>query len=64
MCGAVELGDIFTSEFDVGVDWSSATAVKLGADGKFTVGGSGTAVNAVILKRPTAGDPVLGLALK
>lgn len=62
--GALEAGDFETSEFDTTVAWAGATAVKLGANGRFTQGGSGTTLPCIITKVPSAGSPFLGLKFK
>ncbi|QJT71111.1 hypothetical protein GR11A_00074 [Vibrio phage vB_VcorM_GR11A] len=59
--GALQEGDFETSEFDTTIAWSGTTNVTLGANGRFTQGGSGTVVNAIITKIPSAGSPFLGL---
>lgn len=63
--GLFKRGFIATSYFDAAVDWSGAIEVNLGADGMFTVGGTGTKIpNAVVSKAPSAGTPVLVLELR
>lgn len=62
--GVVTQGSIVTSEYDTSVNWGTGAAiiVTLGANGLFTIGGSGTVVpNAYVTKVPSAGDPYLGL---
>lgn len=62
--GAIKIGDIYTSEFDPTVDWSAANVtIRLGANGKFTIGGSGAIVPAHILQVPSATSPFLGFSL-
>lgn len=62
--GVIDTGVIYTTCYDPGVNWATTTAVKLGA-GIFTgSGGSGTAVTAIVVSVPTAGDAFLGLHLK
>lgn len=55
-------GEIFTYEYDTTKDYSNVSAgdLKSGADGKFTVGGSGTAFG-IVTKVPTPEDPYLGV---
>ena len=60
----IEVGDIFTSEYDSTQDWSGTPVVTLGANGQFTIGGSGTVVDAVVIQKPTSADPFLGLRIK
>lgn len=62
--GAVRNGTIYTSEFDTTVNWNAANpVVTLGANGQFTIGGSGTAIQAIVVASPSAGQPYLGLLL-
>lgn len=59
--GVIEAGDIQTNQFDPTADWSLKT-VKLGANGRFTTGGSGVALTGVIITQiPVEGGNVLGL---
>lgn len=60
--GVIEAGDIQTNQFDPTADWSLKT-IKLGANGRFTTGGSGVTLTGVIITQiPTAeGGNVLGL---
>jgi len=60
--GVVLSGDVYTTEFDTSVDWTAANpAIKVGANGLFTIGGSGATVpNAYIVKVPTFGSPNTG----
>lgn len=63
--GVLRSGPVFTTEFDGSVNWSAASPViKLGANGLFTIGGSGTTVDAAVLQAPTTTNPFLGLLLK
>ena len=63
-CGAIRNGTIYTSEFDTSVNWNVANpTVTLGANGQFTIGGSGAVVPAVVVNSPSAGQPYLGLML-
>lgn len=61
--GVIEAGTIFTSEYDTTVNWATLNpAVKVGANGKFTIGGSGAVVpNARVVQIPSATDSLLGL---
>lgn len=62
--GVIEKGDIFTTEYDTSVDWSANPTVALGANGQFTVGGSGAVVpNCYVLQVPSADSTFLGLRL-
>lgn len=62
--GAIQEGVVETSEFDTTVQWDGSVDVKLGANGRFTQGGSGVTVPAIITKVPSAGSPFLGLMFK
>lgn len=62
--------ELSTSCFDASVDWTGATTagapqtVKLGADGRFTIGGNGVAVpNCTILKAPSVDSPFVTFKL-
>jgi len=54
--GVIRAGLIFTTEYDPTVDWTAANpAVKVGANGRFTIGGSGAVVpNAQVIQFPVA----------
>ena len=63
--GVLRSGSVYTTEYDSSVNWSSSNPViKLGANGLFTIGGSGTTVDAVVLQSPNTTNPFLGLLLK
>lgn len=61
--GVVFAGDIFTSEFDTAVDYTVVNpAIVTGANGLFTIGGSGVAIpNVQVLSVPGVDSPWLGL---
>lgn len=61
--GVIRAGKVFTSEFDTTVDWTAANPdVRVGANGRFTIGGSGAVVpNAQVLQAPSSTDSLLGL---
>lgn len=63
--GVIQAGDVFTTEYDTSVDWTSvnaSTPIKLAANGLFTVGGSGIAVpNAFVVGLPSSDAPYLGV---
>lgn len=63
--GVIVAGDVYTSEYDTSVDWDQAApAIKTGANGLFTIGGSGAALtNARVISRPSTASPYLGIAL-
>lgn len=65
--GVVIWGDVVTTEFDTSVDWTSvseSTPVTLGANGLFTIGGSGTPLtSAYVTQLPTSGSMQQGLSL-
>ena len=63
--GVIQKGTVYTTEFNSTVDWSAAgITVKTGANGLFTIGGSGATVDAVIVQVPNTTNPYLGLLLK
>lgn len=59
--GMITRGDVWTTEFDTTVDWSSPTDLRLGAGGKLTLGGSGTVVPGYVLAPPSDGSGWLGV---
>lgn len=63
--GVVTKGEIFTTEFDTTVDWTTvtnATLITLGANGLFTIGGAGSGIKgAYVTQLPTAAAPFLGI---
>lgn len=63
--GVIQKGTVFVSNFDTSVFWGSGTvtSITLGANGIFTVGGTGASVNANVFSAPTADVPYLGLEL-
>lgn len=62
--GTLRNGPVFTSEFDATVNWNATNpTVTLGANGQFTIGGTGTAIQATVIQAPSAGSPFLGLDL-
>lgn len=64
--GVIHQGQVATDQYDVAADWSTAAtaAVKLNADGKFTIGGDGAEVaNARVLAVPGVKSEYLVLQL-
>lgn len=62
--GLITKGDIATTYFDASADFTGALEVNLGADGKFTVGGSGVKVPGVTVQSaPSADNPCLVLRI-
>lgn len=59
--GIITRGDVFTDQFDTTVDWTAPTDLKLGANGKFTLGGGGVAVPGHVISAPAEGAAFLGL---
>jgi hypothetical protein len=62
--GVITRGDIYTSEFDTTVDWTTAgtAALKTEANGKFTLGGSGGDVPGYVISIPSdTTQPFLGI---
>lgn len=63
--GVIQKGDVFTTEYDASVDWSTGPAVSLGANGVFTVGGAGVVLtNVSVIAAPQAGIGALGLEIR
>lgn len=63
--GLITDGDVSTSFFDAGADWSGAINPTLGVDGLLTVGGSGTVLKQVtVLNTPSASNPMLTVRVK
>lgn len=51
--GVIKSGIIYTSEYDTTVNWYATNpSVTLGANGRFTIGGTGTVTNAVVVAAP------------
>jgi hypothetical protein len=62
--GRITRGYISTNMFDASADWANAIKVKLGANGVFTVGGSGATVpGAVVMNAPSSEDALLTIHL-
>jgi len=62
--GVLIRGEFATNYFDASVDWSSRLRVNLGANGTFTIGGSGTELtNVVVRSRPSSENSLLVLAI-
>jgi hypothetical protein len=61
--GVITQGTVVTSEFDTAVDWTgNPTSVVMGANGLFTVGGTGAAIpNCYITQVPSVASPFLGI---
>lgn len=62
LTGTIEGGEVYTTEFDTNADWSGVPVVRLGANGRFTVGGSGTIVPCLVTHKPVAGKAYLGIS--
>lgn len=65
--GVITRGDVYTCEFDPTSDWVTGGTVRLGTNGIFTLGGSGTQLtNVSIIGVPSIGSgvPALGLQLR
>lgn len=62
--GVFKNGVVFTDQFDTTVNWNALNpVVRLGANGQFTIGGTGTIVNCTITQAPSANSAFLGLDL-
>jgi len=56
--GVIKSGVIYTSEWDTSVNWLATNpALKTGANGRVTIGGSGVAINGVVVAAPNSGGP-------
>lgn len=62
--GLITIGEVETSCFDASVDWSEVFHPRLGANGLLTVGGAGTELKNVVVKRaPNSESAFLQLAV-
>lgn len=61
--GVIQAGLVVTTEYDTTVDWTTANpVVKVGANARFTIGGSGAVVpNAQVRQVPSSTDGMLSL---
>jgi hypothetical protein len=60
--GTIVEGDVVTTEFDTSQNWAAANIViKTGANGLFTIGGSGATVNGYVTAVPSNSYPYLGV---
>lgn len=65
--GTIVSGCVTTNQYDASVDWAAGELTpSLGVDGKFTVGGSGTKLDAVVTvdRIPSAANPYLSLTIR
>lgn len=63
--GVLAKGDLYTSCFEVGDDWTVAgVKIRLGANGKFTTQGTGTVIDAYVIDTPNMQSPFLGICIK
>lgn len=64
-CGLIVLGQIATSCFDAGVDWSNVMHPHMGPDGILTVGGNGELLtNVIVQNAPTTEQEFLVVKVK
>jgi len=60
--GVITKGDVYTDQFVTTVDWTTDPKdLRVGASGKFTIGGSGSLVPGYIIQVPTVDSPILGI---
>lgn len=59
--GVGKEGIYYTSNFDTTAAWTIGAAVKTGAGGKFTIGGSGATTGGIVVSVPRDGEPFLGI---
>ena len=65
--GVISEGEVYTDRFEFTSDWNSwvpGQAIKLGAGGVVTLGGTGTAINAIVVQVPGVGSGMLGLMVQ
>lgn len=65
--GIISVGEVFVDNFDPLADWetwSGSNPVKLAANGKFTLGGSGATVDAAVIAVPSVASGFLGLKIQ
>lgn len=57
-CGYIKLGNIATNMFDFSADWHDDSVLhpSLGANGRLTIGGTGTLLNGVLIKQAPSAD--------
>lgn len=63
----IEEGTVYTSNFDVTVDWinTAGSAIKVGANGVLKASGNGASVpGARVIEAPTQDTPFLGIAFR
>lgn len=54
--GVIEVGDVYTSEYDTTADWSGVPVVRLGPGGIFTTSGNGVVLSNVrVIHQPAVG---------
>jgi hypothetical protein len=58
--GLIQHGIVFTSNFDASVNWFSATSLVV-ANGMFTSGKTGGAINGYVYAAPSVASPFLGV---
>lgn len=59
--GVITEGAVYTDQFDASVDWSTATALKMGAGGLVNAAGSVSIPNARVVHVPDVDNPFLGI---
>lgn len=60
--GAITRGDVYISNFDPSKNWTAnGIVVKAGANGLFTIGGTGSTVPCSVISSPNVDRPFLGL---
>lgn len=63
--GVIEQGIVYTSNYDVTVDWANwtpASPLKAGANGVVKLSGNGATINGRIIEAPTQDSPFLGVS--
>ena len=69
--GVIATGDLYTTNFDTSVDWSTidtlatAEVLRAGPNGRFTVNAAGAICrNTMVIAAPTAAQPFLGIKIE
>jgi hypothetical protein len=61
--GVIAEGDVYTDQFNAAIDWDTAIAINMGADGIVTADGAGEEIpNARVVHSPTVSNPFLGIS--
>lgn len=62
--GVITEGDVFTDQFNAGIDWNNVISVNMAAGGLVTGDGAGEEIpNARVIHSPTSDNPFLGVSV-